>query len=477
MGFIRTNAIRILKTSTLFGLMFFVFSCASYHDRITEYYKNVEAHDWKAADASLEKNALLKKPRNKLLFLMEKGRIAHLAKEYQISNQYFNEADQLYEVGLKNAGDAIVGAVLNPMSQNYKGEDFEIFMLHYYKALNYLYLGNTEAAIVEARRITLQTKLQGDKYNEKSSRYSKDAFSLILQGLIYETDKDYNNAFIAYRNAVEVFDGAKNGVYYGVVIPENLKYDVMRMAYKMGFTSELRKFEKQFNTTFKDYEVTSGGELVLFWENGVAPIKRQEDLFFTLVKGDNGSLFFTDAIGGIMIPFDFGFAGSANMRDVHSLRIAMPKYEAQNPLYRTGKVSNQGQTFSFEKVEDVNELAIQTLNERSGKEMGEILTRVAVKKAAEYALTSSAKSSDGKNNAVLEGLGLGVQLFSMFSEKADTRNWQTLPGQINYVRIPLHKGLNEIVLTLVQSNGKEVQETLEIDGQGGLKFYNYTTLR
>lgn len=474
---LKQTIFKICKTSVLFGLMFFVFGCASYHDRISDYYQKVGAGDWVEAEKTLDKNPLLTKPRNKLLYLMEKGRLAHLAGEYAKSNQYLNEADMLYEVGLNSTGDAIVGAVLNPMSQNYKGEDFEIFMLHYYKALNYFYLGDKEAAIVEARRINLQTLAQKDKFNDKDSRYSKDAFSLILQGLIYEADGDINNAFIAYRNAVEVYQQSEEGIYYGVSIPENLKYDVMRTAYKMGFTSELRKFENQFGMTFKDYTETMGGELVLFWENGVAPIKRQEDLFFTLVKGDNGSLFFTDALGGLVIPFDFGFAGSANLSDIHSLRVALPKYEAKLPLYRSATASTGKDGFALELVEDVNTLAIQTLKERWGKELGSVLTRLAVKKATEYALTSSAKSSNGNNDVLLEGLGLGVQLFSMLSEKADTRNWQSLPGYISYARIPLEKGDNKIQLRLTKSNGEVVDEVIHVAGSGNLQFYNYSTLK
>lgn len=475
---LKQTIFKICKTSVLFGLMFFVFGCASYHDRISDYYQKVGAGEWVEAEKALDKNPLITKPRNKLLYLMEKGRLAHLAGEYVKSNQYLNEADRLYEVGLKSTGDAIVGAVLNPMSQNYKGEDFEIFMLHYYKALNYFYLGDKEAAIVEARRINLQTLAQKDKFNDKDSRYSKDAFSLILQGLIYEADGDINNAFIAYRNAVEVYQQSEEGIYYGVSIPENLKYDVLRTAYKMGFTSELKKFESQFGMTFKDYSETAGGELVLFWENGVAPIKRQEDLLFTLVKGGNGSFFFTDALGGLMVPFDFGYAGSANVKGVHSLRIALPKYELQAPLYRSAVASIGKSRYSFEMVEDVNTLAIQTLKERWGKELGSVLTRLAVKKAAEYALTSSAKSSNEKNDLLLEGLGLGVQLFSILSEKADTRNWQTLPGYINYARIPLEKGENKIQLRFTEENGAEVDEkNIRIEGKGGLQFYNYSTLR
>jgi len=118
----------ILRASSVIGLMLFLFGCASYNDRILPYYKNISAGNYKEAETQLDKNSLIQKPRNRLLYLMEKGRVAHLNGEYESSNKYFNEADQMLEQGLTSASDAAVGVLLNPMSQRYKGEDFEKFM-------------------------------------------------------------------------------------------------------------------------------------------------------------------------------------------------------------------------------------------------------------------------------------------------------------------------------------------------------------
>ncbi|WP_121965410.1 COG3014 family protein [Myroides sp. N17-2] len=468
----------VIKTSLLYAMMFFVFGCASYHDRITDYYQKVGSSEFDLAEKALDKNALLQKPRNLLLFYMEKGKVAHLKGEYEASNKYFNQADLLVEDGLSTTGDIAVGLFLNSMSQNYKGEEFEIFMLHYYKALNYMYLGQTNEAIVEARRISLQNYEQGDKYNDKATRYSKDAFSLNLQGLIYEQNKNYNDAFIAYRNAVETYQSA-NGVYYGVKMPTTLKYDVMRMASKMGFAGDVAKYEKEFNLKLKDVPVSSGGDVVVFWENGRAPVKEQENLFFTLAKGDSGALVFTNALG-FVIPLDFGIAGKTNLSDIHSVNIAYPKYIVQ-PLPYTGATVTvkDSKVLPFEKAQDLDALAVLTLKERAGKELGKILTRVAVKKAAEYAVKAAARSTskDSDANAILEGIGLGVQLFNMFSEKADTRNWQTLPAQINYVRIPLEIGKNSVKVSKTRANGQVVDGVVELEANGDMQFFNITTMK
>lgn len=468
------------KASILLGLMLFLFSCSSYNDMIGGYYKQIAAGNYKAAEQELDKNKLLQKPRNKLLFLMEKGKASHLNGEYELSNRYFNEADQLLEEGLGGVMDAAVGTLVNPMTQRYKGEDFEKFMIHYYKALNYLYLNKTEDAIVEARRITLQTQEQGDKFNEKDSRYSKDAFSLMLQGLIYEHDNDVNNAFIAYRNAAEVYLKSEGQLYYGTPMPLALKQDVLRTADLNGFTAERTRFEGLFNLKYEKAKAPEGGTLIFFWENGLAPIKQQEELMFSLVKGNNSDWFFTNVGGTIIIPFNHSYNnGNSGISGVESLRATYPKYVSQTPYFSTATVTAGGATYSFEKAEDINQLAIKTLAQRFVPEMSKVLTRLAVKKGAEYVLRESAKGNgkNGKDNALLEGLGFGMQLYSLLSEKADTRNWQTLPSTISYTRIPLQKGENTITLNLKGANGSDEVKTITVNGTGKMQFYNYASLR
>ncbi len=458
-------------------LMLFLLGCATYNEQITPYYKNVYSGNFKDAEKTLDGNSLIKKPRNRLLFLMEKGRISHLNGQYEASNRFFNEADQLLEQGLNSAGDVAVGVLVNSMSQTYKGEDFEKFMIHYYKALNYVYLNKTEDAIVEARRITLQAQQQGDKFNNKDNRYSNDAFSLTLQGMLYESAGDINNAFIAYRNAAEVYLKAPDQTWYGTTIPLTLQQDVIRTARLNRFQSEAEEFERKFGITYDAEKPSEGGELVVFWENGLAPVKTQVDMFFSLIRQSNGDLFFTDAGGGIVIPFNYrGDRGRVNIKAVESLRIAYPKYVAQKPYFASGYVNANGQQVNLVKTEDVNELAFKTLQQRALQEMGKILARQATKKIAEYAVREAA-TSNGKTNGWLEGLGYGIQLYSALSEKADTRNWQTLPSYIAYARVPLQKGENQITITLKNAQGVDENKTITVQGNGGLQFYNYATLR
>jgi hypothetical protein len=56
-------------------------------------------------------------------------------------------------------------------------------------------------------------------------------------GIIYQSAKDYNNAFIAYRNALEVYENDYARMF-GMRPPEQLRKDLLNAAWRTGFTDE-----------------------------------------------------------------------------------------------------------------------------------------------------------------------------------------------------------------------------------------------
>lgn len=459
-------------------------SCASYNKQVSAYYYNLRQGDYAKAAKALEANKLLQKNRNRLLYLLEKGKVYHLLQQWDSSNTYLNEADLMMEDASKSAKDIALGTLINPMMQNYQAEPFEKYLVHYYKALNYLQLGQTEDAVVEARRISLRSYEQQDEAGKK--KYADDAFSYMLQGLIYEKNADINNAFIAYRNAVDVYL-KNNGSYYDVRMPEQLKKDLLRTASQNGFYDELGRYERLLNTTYSKEPVSDGGELVVFWENGSAPVKAQQDIYFSLLKNGDGNFFFRDAGGLYNIPYDRSFNNnSVQITDIRSFRVALPKYEAQ-PLYYSGATLSSGNySISLEPAESVNTLAFATLQERLLKDLSATLTRLAVKKLAEAAVRPSEKKDDSnkteeekkkqqKKDNQREAVALGLQIFNFASEKADTRNWQSLPHTIYYARIPLQKGNNDISLQISGPSSPVIK--IAAVGNGGMQFQNICSLK
>ncbi|MEO7523111.1 MAG: hypothetical protein ABIT58_03410, partial [Ferruginibacter sp.] len=140
-----------VKRAYMTLLLLLVFcSCITYHKSMEKYYSAVESHDYDKAIHKLNNNKFINRNRNQLLYYLEAGKMYRLKNDFETSNKYLNQADNYIENSKKSVSDVIVGNLLNPMQQAYRGEDFEQFMLHFYKALNYSALGQTDEAVVEA---------------------------------------------------------------------------------------------------------------------------------------------------------------------------------------------------------------------------------------------------------------------------------------------------------------------------------------
>jgi uncharacterized protein len=453
--------------------------CASYNRQASAYYGELVQGDYAEASQKLDKTRLLKKKRNRLLYLLEKGKTEHLCGHYAESNGYFNEADALMERYPAGLLQAVKGSVVNPMMTMYTGEAFEKYMVHYYKALNYLQLGMAEDALVEARRISLRTYAQEDKGGKKD-KYAADPFALVLQGMIYERSGDHNDAFISYRNAAEVY--LKNdSSFYGVPMPEQLKYDLVRSARRSGFFGEADTYAQSFGIDAVD-TVSGNGELVIFWENGRAPVKTEQNIFLEPTRA-GGHLHFINGAYGIDIPFH---ASMGDMNDpkwvvMSSFRVALPRYQPQPLPWQTALASVGGRQVTLQPVHNINALAVEVLRERWLREASLAVSRVVVKKLAQAAVApgenkDNETKKEEKERAARQVASLAVGAFQFASEKADTRNWQSLPHSIYYARIPLQPGMNTVEIVLHGANGRELRQQVVVDNKGGMQFRNLCTL-
>ncbi|MDO6737859.1 COG3014 family protein [Wenyingzhuangia sp. 2_MG-2023] len=450
----------------LFVLTFvqLIISCASYHDLSIDYQEQIQQENYESAYKKIEKSKFLNKKRNKLLNYLEKGKIAHLQKEYKLSNELFNEADILIEDHKNNFGNQILGVLTNPEKETYRSEDFEKVAIHYYKALNYIFLNQYDDALVEAKRINLQLQKINDKYPEgKKNRYTSDAFSLNLQGLLYEVTGNLNDAFISYRNAVELYL-ENEGSYFGVSIPTQLKQDLINTAHYLGFTSDELRYSELFKLKYTPK--TTEKSLIVFWENGMIPYKSQTYFTFTQLPGryNNGFVTITNEELGMNIPVPVSSSQNSRFSDLSVINVSFPKYEDRPSYFSNAKVIVDQKKYPLELVQDYSVIAKETLKDRTLREIGKVVLRLAAKKMSEKIIKDQ--------NA---NLGALVGLFNAITEKSDTRNWQTLPNKIYYTRIPLEDQNTQVKIEATGFNGNKVHKEFEIDPNQKITFINYNT--
>lgn len=403
--------------------------CATWYQRSMAFQQAVGDGEFEQAEKLLKKDKRQSRKKNQILYYLNLGYVHFMLGNRAESNAAFETAERLTEEQQKNALTEAAVLVSNPEARAYKPEDFEVIMINVYKALNYLLMDNMEDALVEARKINIRLQQLNAKYPDHKNRYQRDAFAHLLMGLIYDAAGDANNAFIAYRNAYETYesDYVKN---FGVGAPEQLKRDLLRTAYTLGFREELAAYEREFESTYQPETGISGGEAVVFWLNGFGPVKNEWGITFTKIDKGDGGVVFHNAELGLNIPFFWadGYSDSdrSSLADVNVVRVVFPQYVERKPVYAQGVLRNDEAVYPLEEVEDVNQIAFKCLRDRMVRELSNSLLRVAVKQGI--------KQVASKQN---QWLGFAVGIANALTEKADTRNWQTLPYAISYARVPL----------------------------------------
>ena len=439
--------------------------CRSYYQLQQEFHGHFRSGNIEEAARVLENDRRAERRRTRLLHLMNQGVVEQMLGNYFRSNQIFEEAYILGQDFRKDLFDEALALLTNPKVTEYRGEHFELLMIHYYKAMNFIHLGDLEAALVECRRLNIGLAALEDRYSS-NNRYRRDAFIHNLMGIIHDASGDYNNAFIAYRNALEIYEDDYARLF-GITAPEQLKRDLLRAAHRTGFRDQVRIFEERFNMKLDAETADNKGELVFFWQNGLGPVKQEQSIMFTLVRGSGGVVHFQNEEAGLSFAVPVSKEASNDLGDLRVVRMAFPKYAERQPVYITARLKSDNESAPLYKAQSVNEIALKSLEDRMLREMGSALLRLAIRQVAEQRI----RKEDQTIGAIFGVLGA-------IAEQADTRNWQTLPHAIHYTRMTLPEGSADLSLELILPNNN-VARTVQLQTDiraGRTTFMNFHTL-
>ncbi len=457
----------IRKAVTFFLLSAFaliVGACATYYQKHFDFNAEFEHGNLEKALEALKKREREGQGKTRFLYDVNKGLLLSILGKYEESNIYFEKAFLFGEDYRINYLAEATSYFTNPNITAYRGEDHEHLMILYFKAVNFLKMNKPQEALVECRRLNIRLNQLNDKYSSPS-KFQRDAFIHMLMGIIYQSTGDYNNAFIAYRNSLEVYqdDYAK---MFGMSAPMQLKIDLLNTAYWTGFRDEFENYKMQFN--MQDYQVSKPeAELVFFWHNGLGPVKDEWSINFVINAGAANTMIFSN--GDMNFSFPYVVNDQKDRDELSKLeifRVAFPRYRERELYFRSAKIQSDSAEYSLELAEDINKVAFHSLQQRMLQEFGKGLLRAALKKAAEHSI----RKED-------ETLGAVIGLMNAITEKADTRNWQTLPHSIFYSRVPLREGVNPVKFTLESNNQRNIDYDFTYNAKKGeTLFHTFSSL-
>jgi len=392
--------IELLKRSaSVAGLFLFslsTISCATYQSKVAESRNYLDLGQYDLAEKALAPLAE-KKDGDQLVYLLDYSVALQLNGKIKESSEALIKADRLAEIQDYTSLSRETGSLLlNQEMVQYKGDSFEKFYINAYAALNYLELGQLDEALVETRRMN-------EKYvkinSEDRKTFEKNVFGKYLSAVIWEANQNWDDAYIAYEEAYKLdptipFIGA----------------DLIRSAKRAHRTEAYQSWKKSFPTVIekKEWYDKNYGELLIIFEQGWGPRKVQ--------------------LGGPGI-----YAGGYNppiLQPVHN-----------NVYGMKATISGVG-TFDSRVVYNVERAAIETLQNDyawlSAKRLGAFAAKEIV-----------ADQIRQKNEALGSVAWLAMQL----SERADLRQWSTLPQTVQIVRVPLKAGTYNINLQGLASDG------------------------
>lgn len=418
-GDTRRNA---LRRSFLFLLLassvLLLSSCASAPRLQPEISGLVAAHQWDSAVSKIEQPRADYGHGNYLLYYLDRGMLEQMTGHYDQSIQSFEKAKRRFEALYTRSVSAEAASwAVNDYELPYRGSDYEYVLVNVFQALNYIQSGRTDEALVEARDLDSKFRVVEERASQSGRRHFEDnGFARFFMGLIYESSgrgEDANDALISYRQALALYDGYYGGAY----VPELLQERLLALGARFA-DSDLATWARRFPSARKAAAGLAGKSVVyLVHLVGYSPVKEEEMLPVPLGQG---------MITKIAVP-----------RFVQRPGVVSASRLVATPLSGSGGWLTGGMTGS-ELGEDITDLAGRDLESRRALILSKAILRPGLKAWLETRQRDNVKKRFGEGAAGLFTL-LG-DLYNLFSEKADLRSWQSLPGQIRIARLVLAPG-------------------------------------
>jgi uncharacterized protein len=425
---------------------------AGYSGTMKKPLKRLERRDYQGALAKLEKP---EGATNKLLYRLERGLILHYMGSYVESNAEFDKAERLVDRHYtRSLSREIASLISNDALRAYSGEEYERVLIHYYRGLNYAYLGDMESALVECRKANnrLADYAQEAEYE---LNYKNDAFIQYMTGLFFAARNELNDAYISFRDAEKGYRAYNEA--FGLQMPRALALDLAYTAQKLGYRDEVDGYMQRYGIHPDELRPRQNGQVIVFIENGFVGRKRQSEINVPILEGEGD-----EEVWVLSDRLARRHYHRRHYSKVHYwLRVALPYYEPIPSQVFRARLSGGGASAVGTTLEDLDAIASQSFKDKEHS----VLLRTLARALAKYWLAQKAedqldKAGDDEGsawNAVFGLIGGAISLVGAATEAADTRSWLSLPGRIQMARLDLPAGTHDLDLEFFNQAGNAIE--------------------
>ena len=402
----------------LLSCFLFFSSCASYQlDKAQGNLRNSFAvRDFDRTVELLEKYKRKDVYRSKeeVLYNLELGMAKHFSSEYDSSSVHFTKAeeemDRLYTKSISRGLASFL--LTNDNSLAYDGEAYEDIYLNAFKSLNFIHQENYDAALVEARRMAFKLSQLEIKYKGIAEALSK---ADTLEQTEWKTGKSniQNSAFSHYLSAILY---AKSGK------PDDARIEYEKMLQAFNDQPDIYSFEQPDRESMQRIKNPGDYNVLITGFAGRAPIKKQNDVRLYLDDKDLYLKFslpslhlYQSQVQSVEVIFDDTLAAPLYLMEEMDV-VAKEMYKIKEPIIYARAFAR-----SFVKAIGTNVISKEIEEENEG--LGKILN-------------------------------IFGKIGQEFSEKADLRSWQTMPGKAYANVVGLPPGDHQAEIRYYDSRGR-----------------------
>ena len=417
-------------------------------------------------------------PGDPLLHALYAGIVAHYAGEYQASSAAFELAVMLAEDRYTTSlSRSALSLVTSDRALPFQPSPSERLLIPYYSALNYLRLGDTEGAAVEARR--LSALLERYRTDERADRRLHGLLRAFA-GAVFEAAGERNDADVAYRNAralgvdsvlapAEEVRSAPDSLGDVVVLIERgfVAHRIEQGLAVLVLPEEIELFEEGDAEERAALAATIAARVVAHAAESLTyPAPRPATLFVAppegytpprprrlveeceraeardTVRARSGSSG-TGTQGGTSRAGDErDRCTQRRERNPYLLRIAWPVYvRPAAPAVPLAVTLPDGRVEPARASADLSEAVIRDFQAERATIVARTIARGITKLLVSRALESELGEKDETAGRIAGMLGnMGTALL----EQADTRSWHLLPGSLGMTRLRLPAGTHAL---------------------------------
>ncbi len=429
--------------------------CASHARDLAAVRAALVTGDVPAAVGEFEK---LKGGKKDLLYLLEKGYMMHVGERWAESNAAFERAEErAEELYTKSVTREAAALLTSDLVLPYRGMSYELHMVQYYRALNYLALGEPDEALVEARKANAKLALYAEDAKDVEGP-RQDAFMQYVTGLLYASEGEWNDAAVSFRDAARLYRAREEAT--GARAPAWLAEDYFAAATRVGLASEADSIAAMHPTIAERAAADAAGRasnLIVFFESGFVPYREPvditlpiyEDIDWEHADAWSSAHRYRDEFGRDVYAYE-----ARRVKLDHVLRFSFPRLvDLPRRVRGCELVLPDGAVVRGEPALDLGAVARREFEDRMPGILLKTLARAIVKEAA--------RRSAKKEN---EGIGWLVNAVNVATEASDTRGWIFLPGRVDLAKARVPAGPCRATARFLDADGALVDEfAVEVD--------------